>query len=677
MATGIPKVNGKNTKHSLQTNSHADSTSVSLSYKGKQDARSILNTNPPKIITAWPEVTPYQRESLNRLYYGDNLPILSSLLRDPAVCGKVRLIYIDPPFATNSVFQTRDQNVAYSDLLAGPHSIEFLRKRLIMLRELLADNGSIYIHLDENMAFHIKIIMDEIFGKKNFRNWITRKKCNPKNYTRKTYGKVSDFILFYTKTDSYFWRRPVEGWTSEKAMKEYQYIDKNTGRRYKKVPIHAPGVRNGKTGTLWKGMVPPPGKHWQYTPDKLDEMDARGEIYWSPSGNPRRKVYLDESQGVPVQDIWLDFRDAHNQNIEITGYPTEKNQDLLARIIAASSIPGDLVLDCFCGSGTTLTVASKLGRHWIGIDNSQEALTTVLRRFALGTKPMGDFVNRQTTSHPLNTLSLFESLENLPTARNSIRNKDAIADFTLFCAPTDISQISRIIEEWRGYVGETSDIMFTKEIGTSYEQPKYIHTAIGHLSKVDRVMAELISEIGDCRLYKQLDGFEALAEAIIRQQLSKEAAQSIMTRIRALTKGKHLTQEKMRSLPDKILRKAGLSSRKLSYLKSLQKALADGSLDLPKLQHLSDEEAINALVQVRGIGRWTAEMYLIFVLLRPDVFPLDDGALRKALCQLYNIKNTAFLNKCSMITKRWSPFRSIASWYLWAYLNKAVLKKNS
>ncbi len=109
-------------------------------------------------------------------------------------------------------------------------------------------------------------------------------------------------------------------------------------------------------------MLPPPGKHWQFTPQTLEEMDARGEIYWSPTGNPRRKVYLDESVGVTVQDIWLDFKDAHNQNVRITGYPTEKNPDLLALIVRASSHAGDIVLDCFSGSGTTLDAASQLGR---------------------------------------------------------------------------------------------------------------------------------------------------------------------------------------------------------------------------------------------------------------------------------------------------------------------------
>jgi len=322
------------------------------------------------------------------------LPVLAALTRDPAVRGHVRLIYIDQPYAPKSVFQSRNQTDAYKDLLEGAHYLEFLRERLIFLRELLADDGSIYVHLDENMAFLAKALMDEVFGRENFRNWITRKKCNPKNYTRKTYGNVADYILFYTKTDNYVWHRSVEPWTEQRAAKEYQYAEPGTGRRYKKVPVHAPGVRNGETGKPWRGKTPPPGKHWQYPPRTLDEMDARGEIYWSPTGNPRRKIYFDQSEGVPVQDIWLEYRDAHNQNIEVSGYPTEKNPAMLTRIVEASSNPGDLVLDCFSGSGTTICVASHSGRRWIGVDNSREAINATLRRFSKGLEPMGDFVTK-------------------------------------------------------------------------------------------------------------------------------------------------------------------------------------------------------------------------------------------------------------------------------------------
>jgi adenine-specific DNA-methyltransferase len=203
------------------------------------------------------------------------------------------------------------------------------------------------------------------------------------------------------------WNRPVVAWSAETAKKEYTYEDASTGRRFKKVPVHAPGVRHGQTGKPWRGVLPPPGKHWQYPPSVLEEMDRRGEIFWSSNGNPRRKIYLDDSDGIPVQDIWLDFKDAHNQNIESTGYPTEKNIQLLEQIISASSEAGDLVLDCFAGSGTTLVAAGNLGRRWIGIDNSDEAITTIVNRLQFGSHPMGDFVTKAGKLMAENHLDLF------------------------------------------------------------------------------------------------------------------------------------------------------------------------------------------------------------------------------------------------------------------------------
>lgn len=375
-----------------------------LEYHGKKTKEDILS-----IPTGNYEPTSYHRGE-NRLYHADNLSVLLNLAKDKNVAGKINLVYIDPPFATDASFESREQKHAYDDNITGPEFVESLRERLILIHTLLADNGSLYLHLDERMIFHFRIILDEIFGEKNFRNCITRKKCNPKNYTRKTYGNVADYILFYTKGDSYTWNRPVEQWDEDKALKEYLCTDEN-GRRYKKVPIHAPGIRNGETGKEWRGMMPPPGKHWQYLPSKLDEMDARGEIYWSSTGNPRRKIYLDNSSGIPVQDIWMDMKDAHNQNSHITGYPTEKNSELLARIIKASSNPGDLVLDCYAGSGTTLAVASDLDRRWIGVDRSDEAIKTILNRLKMGTEPMGDFVNKK---------------------KKSTKIHDSITDFTLY-----------------------------------------------------------------------------------------------------------------------------------------------------------------------------------------------------------------------------------------------------
>ena len=354
--------------------------------------------------TAWNE-----GDGIKRLYHADNIDVLNALINDNDVCGKVTLIYIDPPYNTGGAFETRDFKHAYDDCFSTESYLEFMRARLKLMHTLLSDEGSIYIHLDSNMVFHVKILMDEIFGIKNFKGMITRKKCKSKNFTRKTYGNISDYILFYSKTDNPVWNRPFEEWDDEKILKEYPYVEKGTGRRYKKVPIHAPGTRNGSTGTAWRGMMPPEGKHWQFTPDKLDEMDAHGEIYWSSNGNPRRKVYLDQSAGMPVQDIWLDYLDANNQNTLVTGYPTEKNLDMLKRIIETSSCPGDLVLDCFAGSGTTLIAADELNRQWIGVDIGDEAIETIKNRFKNGSKPLGDYVKKRKKS-PQTTMSLFDNV---------------------------------------------------------------------------------------------------------------------------------------------------------------------------------------------------------------------------------------------------------------------------
>lgn len=361
-----------------------------ISYDGKIDPEQILkNTPKANLKKVW---NGKSRKNSNKLFYGNNLNILMSLLDEYR--GKVTLIYIDPPFATNKVFNSRSRKNAYQDTLIGWPYIEFMRERLLILKELLAENGSIYVHIDDNMAFELKLIMDEIFGRKNFRNLIVRKKCNPKNYTRKQYGNIADYILFYSNSEEYVWNRPFTEWAPDKLKAEYPYLEETTGRYFKKVPIHAPGIRNGDTGLPWRGIDPPPGKHWQYKRSTLDKLDKEGEIYWSKNGNPRRKIYLDTNKGKAVQDIWLDVKDPHNQNVKITGYPTEKNPLLLERIVEASSNQNDIVLDCFAGSGTTLGAASKLNRKWIGIDSSFEAMESIIKRFTHGLKPMGDFVNQ-------------------------------------------------------------------------------------------------------------------------------------------------------------------------------------------------------------------------------------------------------------------------------------------
>lgn len=396
---------------------------MDLTYPDKINPQELLKKTPPAVLEDRKIYGGNKEKPKNRLYHGDNLTVLKTLYLDKEVCGKVQLVYIDPPYASQQSFRHRSKldEHAYHDDLCGSRYIEFLRRRLIFLRELLADKGSIYVHLDSNMAFHMKIVMDEIFGEKNFRNWITRKKCHSKNYTRNQYGNVADYILFYSKTPQMTWNRPYEKENIYTFEQRFPRLDPETGKRFALVPVHAPGVRNGETGKPWRGMMPPQGKHWQVVPSELDRLDAAGEIYWSPTGNPRRKIFADNDKGVPVQDIWTKFMDFRNQNMKETGYPTEKNTALLRRIIEASSDPQDLVLDCFCGSGTTLSVAQNLGRRWIGVDSSSLAVQTTVERLSAGPKDEPEdqldlFDSHQIEHKRIDRLESFELLEVATTA---------------------------------------------------------------------------------------------------------------------------------------------------------------------------------------------------------------------------------------------------------------------
>ena len=315
----------------------------------------------------------------NLLIKGDNIKVIELLLNDKRLRGKIDLIYIDPPFATNSNFtitegrattisNSKKGKVAYSDKLVGNEFIEYLRERLILLRDLLSEKGSIYLHIDYKIGHYVKIMMDEVFGIENFRNDLTRIKCNPKNFKRTGYGNVKGLILFYSKSKNPIWNEPKERYTEEDIKKLFAKKEKN-GRRYTTVPIHAPGeTQNGNSSKPFKGILPPKGRHWRTNVETLKKRDKEGLLEWSSSGNPRKKIYVDEQKGKRVQDIWK-FKDP-----QYPTYPTEKNQGLLDIIIKTSSNQGSIILDCFCGSGTTLKPAHSLNRKWIGIDKSALAI---------------------------------------------------------------------------------------------------------------------------------------------------------------------------------------------------------------------------------------------------------------------------------------------------------------
>jgi len=352
-----------------------------LEYKGKKTELEILKiTNCANLIGKW-------SGSPNKLIQGDNLPVLKALLETYEMKGTVDLVYIDPPFSTGNDFTIGNDrastisnsyldDIAYSDNLTGSEFIEFLRERLIFLRELMSNKASIYLHIDYKIGHYVKVIMDEIFGVENFRNDITRIKCNPKNFSRKAYGNIKDIILFYSKTKHHTWNDPRERFAKEDIERLFKKVDKD-GRIYTTVPLHAPGeTQNGATGQEWRGIKPPKGRHWRSDPKILEQLDKDGLIEWSSTGVPRKKIYVDEKKGKKKQDIW-EYKDP-----QYPIYPTEKNLEMLKSIIAASSNPGDLVLDCFCGSGTTLQAAHELGRIWIGIDQSEKAIKVTRERLS-------------------------------------------------------------------------------------------------------------------------------------------------------------------------------------------------------------------------------------------------------------------------------------------------------
>lgn len=344
-----------------------------LDYDGKVSEHALLSESASGTLTH----TDQQHSGpYNSLFFGDNLEVLKILSKE--LQDKVDLIYIDPPFATGNDFADIDNQHAYSDKLTHSEFIEFIRQRLILLRDILSDKGSIYLHIDKKIGHYIKIVMDEIFGYDNFINDITRIKCNPKNFARNAYGNYSDMILFYAKKrDNNIWNNIKEDLSERKIEELFPKKHPQHGR-YTTHPLHAPGeTLSGDTGKEWNGLMPPKGRHWRYSREELTRLESLGLIEWSEKGNPRKIVYAKDHAGVKTQDVW-EYKD---KGLSYSDYPTQKNIDLLNRIILNSSNPGSIVLDCFAGSGTTLIAAAKLNRHWVGIDNSQHAIDTIKKLF--------------------------------------------------------------------------------------------------------------------------------------------------------------------------------------------------------------------------------------------------------------------------------------------------------
>lgn len=329
----------------------------------------------------------FDEKLLNSLVFGDNLDGLNYMIAN-GYAGRVDLIYIDPPFATNSEFKDasnggssismlNDAELAYSDTRTEDEFLAFLWPRFILLRELLSDKGSMYVHIDVKYAPYFKVMLDEIFGRNNYVNEISRVKSNPKNFSRKAYGNEHDTVLFYAKNAGENIWNEVKLPLSKQEIKD-RFTKKDRKGYYTTVPVHAPGeTMTGQTGGEWKGMLPPVGRHWRTNPSELDKMDAAGLIEWSSTGNPRIKKYAKEHSGKKMQDVWLDFKDPQKAL-----YPTQKNGDMLDMIVRQSSEQGSLVLDAFAGSGETLRAAAENGRNFIGMDMSAVSKKVITDRLS-------------------------------------------------------------------------------------------------------------------------------------------------------------------------------------------------------------------------------------------------------------------------------------------------------
>ncbi|MBM2832095.1 MAG: methylase domain protein [Dehalococcoidia bacterium] len=360
----------------------------------------------------------------NVLYYGDNLEILRKYIPD----SSVDLVYLDPPFNSrkdyNILFRENDaqwspaQIKAFEDtwrwdteaeaiyqdiIINGPTKLAklvsamrdgigtndvmaylvMMAARLIDLHRVLKPTGSLYLHCDPTASHYLKLVLDQIFGPTNFRNEIVWKRTSAHSDVvqgARHYGRIHDTILLFTKGTNPTWNTDYIPYDDEYVEQIYRYIDQD-GRRYQTQPLHAakPG---GDTLYEWKGKFPPPGRYWAFSRANMENLEQQGRIVYSGKGVPRYKIYLDKSQGVPAQDVWLDVSPVHYNPKERLGYPTQKPSALLERIVKVSSNEGDIVLDPFCGCGTALVAAQKLNRKWIGIDITHLAIAVMKRRLS-------------------------------------------------------------------------------------------------------------------------------------------------------------------------------------------------------------------------------------------------------------------------------------------------------
>ncbi|MBE0433174.1 site-specific DNA-methyltransferase [candidate division WOR-3 bacterium] len=337
----------------------------------------------------------YPKDWKNLLIWGDNKLVMSSLIKQ-GWAGKINLIYIDPPFFTGADFTVRtkigDEQIekepsiieerAYKDTWSGGIAsyLKYMYERLILMREFLAENGSIYVHLDWHVGHYVKVMMDEIFGYENFVNQIVWRKTNSPKAQSTGLGTQHDIIFLFAKNIENCKVNPIYRVPDEDYLNSFAHDDKDGRGLYQTTALIAGGVQRTADRNVFefRGVNAP----WLYSKEKLEKFWKEGRIYKTQSGMYRLKVYLKDLPGQIVSDIWVDkeVNPLQGQSQEALQFDTQKPEVLLRRIIMASSYDGDIVADFFCGSGTTLAVAEKLGRRWIGSDLSKFAIQVTRKR---------------------------------------------------------------------------------------------------------------------------------------------------------------------------------------------------------------------------------------------------------------------------------------------------------
>lgn len=331
---------------------------------------------------------------LNKIFWGDNLQVMSHLLKE--FRGQVDLVYIDPPFDSKADYKKKvklrgskeiknDHNAfeekQYTDIWANDDYLQFIYERIILIKELLSANGAIFVQCDSNRGHYIKCILDEIFGKDNFHNSITWQRSHAHGdigQGAKHFGRVTEFILLYSKSQDFTFNPQYRPYSEEIINRDYKYIDEQTKERYRLMPTDGPG--GASKGNPYYEFLGVKG-YWRYSEKRMQELFEKREIIKSSTGKTLyRKRYLKDAKGTPVTELWDDLNRVSPTSNERLNYPTQKPEVLLERIIKTATDPGDLVFDCFMGSGTTQAVAMKLGRRFIGADINLGAIQTTTKR---------------------------------------------------------------------------------------------------------------------------------------------------------------------------------------------------------------------------------------------------------------------------------------------------------